>query len=522
MIRHHEKTYSSSLSLWRQTRAAIDGKPSVLELILKDSDCGIVSPRYKGNAKDVSAMVCDFWNRPSYWNATGMTKESYDGMIKSKEPVAVWSSEMDYLEYRANGSDGIRAVSSEVVSEILETGRYGLLADMPQMKTSRLSDAIEPVMRGYKAENIFYWRTVGNKLVEVRMYEEFEKDSGSMNHETELQIRRLVLLDEEMIIDGESVIDEKGAPFMRSVYHNQVWRGVGSCDSNLFELTNDNPVGGEMISDVPPIANGAYLDFIPFQFIGADNNTPGIGKIPLFDLGSANLEHFRLAAYNQENLEYHAQGCTNLFIGDIEEFNTNNPIGMQSGAKGFNILGKEDRVEIIQIEATGALPAEMDRAEKRIIGLGAQVVQDINTNKTLGGQEMEFAASTSTLKRISYNCTDGINQVLEWMQLFKGLTTDISYKLNTQFVTDNMDAPMVAQHLSMVMNGFLPGETLMETARKAGLTEEDNETLLQMIEDQVPVSGTDEETAILQAEIDDLREQLEAAKGKNKPVATGE
>lgn len=477
--------YLEKLPLIQQTRAAIGGKADILCMI---AGC-LPNPLYRKTATNyaqVSERIDNYWLRARYYNATGRTHEALNGMLWSKEPIDERPSALDYNDTNADGAgNSLRDVATEITSDLTGVGRYGSLVDMPSGESGTIeeneSGMFAPHIINYRPEQIFYVRessgNSGKMLAEIRLYETYEVQQNELTWETKKQIRRLVILD--------------------GVYHNQIWRE------------------GELYEDVTPIASGKTLSFITFYFFGADDNTSNFGKIPLFDLGSVNLGHFTLDADNRDNLHYHGQGMTNVFSSmDVDDFNTANPNGLDVGAKGKNMFGVEDRVEILQLEATGAIAAEMLRDEQRMIGLGAQVVQDVNTNVTLGAKEMEFGASTSTLKQISLNASRGIEQLERWQLMFLGDTaSDVIYKINTDFITDDVTPEMVNAHMALVQGGQLPLTTIFETSRKAGLTDKDDETLKNDLGEQaMGITGTSEETATLMAERDALKEELAALK----------
>jgi len=269
------------------------------------------------------------------------------------------------------------------------------------------------------------------------------------------------------------------------IYNNQLW--------------NDKK---EMIgASVTPKANGKFLTEIPFQFFGADNNSPEYSKVPLYDLANANLGHFVLDCDNRDNLHFHGQGMTNVFTDmNPEEFQESNPNGLDVGAKGRNLFNAGDKVELLQLEATGAIPAEMVRDQERMVMLGAQLVTNASSTQTLGAKEIEVTTSTSTLKRIAFNVTEGIEQCLGWAALFLGESKESTYKINTDFVTDDMSPEMITKQMEMVQGGVLPKATLWETARKVGFTKLDDKTLKAEAEkDSAEMVGMGQDAATVQA-----------------------
>lgn len=497
--------YKEQLNLWQEVRAAIAGKPEVLKII----SC-LPGPQYKtftshdGMTKEQYAQaarcnennrlrVQSYWSRGRFFPATGRTFETLGGMLWAKEPESNINNRLLYLETNADGcGNGIREVAQKVTAELLTTGRYAILVDMPAApvdengNTKALTPAqmdsgeFAPKYIKYTAEQILTPRANGNgrSVDEVRLIETHSVQKSEFDWEEKEYIRRLV------VING--------------IYHNQLW--------------NDKD---EMISDVTPKANGKLLPEILIQFFGADDNSPEYSRIPLYDLSNVNLGHFVLDCDNRDNLHYHGQGMTNVFVESGDDFADDNPNGLDVGAKGRNQFGHNDRVEILQLEATGAIPAEMLRDEDRMVMAGAQVVVNNNATETLGAKRIDANANMSSLKRISYNISDGFTQLLAWTLMFYGITEESTYRLNSDFITDDLSPEMINTHMALVQGGLLPAVTLNETARKAELTKLDDAEIAEGLKNQSELTGgTSEEQAALQAENDTLREELEALKAK--------
>ena len=497
-----DSNYLEQEELRQQTRAAIAGKYEVLKII----SC-LPGPQYKQftpyNGMSEAALaqgrrcneqnslrVNSYWSRGRWFPATGRTYETLGGMIWSKEPESDIQPKLDYLIDNADGTGcGLREVAQKTVDEVIAVARYGILVDMPASPTNDNGDRVQltaaqngsseflPKWIKYKAEQILTPRTNGksSSVDEIRLVEIHSEQKSEFEWEDKTFIRRLILID--------------------GIYHNQLW--------------NDKD---EKISDVVPVANGSTLTEIPFQFFGADDNSAEYSKLPLYDLANENLGHFVLDCDNRDNLHYHGQGMTVVSTDmDKDEFDTMNPNGLDVGARGMNMLDAAGSVSIIQIEATGAIPAEMLRDEDRMVMSGAQLVTDNNANETLGAKRIDANASMSALKRISFNITDGFKQLFTWTAQFLGEESTSMYKLNSDFITDDLTPEMINAHMALVQGNILPAITLNEVARKAELTDLDDEAIAQALSDQqLLTGGGPEEMAALQAQLDDALEKLAA------------
>tara|TARA_R110002124_G_scaffold272158_1_gene441197 strand:- start:1665 stop:3188 length:1524 start_codon:yes stop_codon:yes gene_type:complete len=498
-----DKEYIEQEELRSQTRAAIAGKYEVLKII----DClpgpqyksftsfnGMTDPAYnqamKCNVQN-TLRVASYWSRGRWFPATGRTFETLGGMVWSKEPESDIQPKLEYLIDNADGAGcGLREVAQRTTAKVIADARYGILVDMPASPVNENGERVQltraqnesgeflPKWIQYDADQIIYTRANGksNSVDEIRLTELHNEQKNEFEWEDKKYIRRLIMID--------------------GVYHNQLWSDKD-----------------EIVSDVIPVANGKVLKEILFQFFGADDNSPEYSKLPLYDLANVNLGHFVLDCDNRDNLHFHGQGMTNIFVEDGSNFEEANPNGLDVGAKGKNQFGANDRVEIVQIAATGAIPSEMLRDEDRMVMSGAQLVTDNSANETLGAKRIDANASMSALKRISFNISDGFKQLFTWTSLFLGEAGESVYKLNSDFITDDLTPEMINAHMALVQGNILPAITLNEVARKAELTDLDDQEIADALNDQqLLVGGTSEEQAGIQAQLDAALEELATLK----------
>jgi hypothetical protein len=88
-------------------------------------------------------------------------------------------------------------------------------------------------------------------------------------------------------------------------------------------------------------------------------------------------------------------------------------------------------------------------------------------------------------------------------------TEQVSYKINTEFFTDEMDAQKIALHFQTVQGGLMPKSSYWEVARQAGLTHLSNDEIDdELNESALDVNAESEEMARLRAENEALKEQL--------------
>ena len=461
--------------VWMQTRAAINGKLGVIALI-DDAGCnsgylGLVAPNANTNDPYYQRKRQAYFSRGRFSNFTGRTHDSYLGLIGSKEAEVELPSGIDGMK---DGCDGgkttLHDFSLALASELLITARAGILSEPPNTAGSTLNETTLPKLVMYKAEQIFNPIMIDGELVRVDLVEFYYNLNDSDEYELEEQTRRLQL------------------------------NSTGNYEAVVYRK-------GEVYSRVEAMVDGRPLKYIPFQFAGAENNKANYDRPVMFDLAHQNIGHFQLDCEVRNNLHYHLNAVVNVFVSDADAFAENNPAGFTVGADGRNVFQTDERAELMQMEANGAGPNQMKADEAIMIMLGAQVVQQDRTNKTLGAEIIESNASMSQLKRISINTSTAITQALEWCAEFVGATPDdVEFKVNDKFVTDDMSIQDLVGMFNIVQGAGLPQSVLFNVARKAGFTEKENEELLQEIEDE-GMGGDSEEVAALKMELDNLREE---------------
>jgi hypothetical protein len=498
-----DQEYIEQEKIRSETRAAITGKYGVLKIItclpgpqyktftsFVGMDEAAINQANRCNEQNI-LRVRSYWSRGRWFPATGRTYETLGGMVWSKEPESEIQPKLEYLVDNADGKGcGLREVAQKVTAKVIADARYGILVDMPASPVNDEGERIQltpaqnespefsPKWIQFDADQIIYTRNNGksNSVDEIRLVEIRSEPKDEFEWEDKNYIRRLIMID--------------------GIYHNQ--------------LFNDKD---ELLSDVMPVANGSTLTEIPFQFFGADDNSPEYSKLPLYDLANVNLGHFVLDCDNRDNLHFHGQGMTNIFVQDGGEFEESNPNGLDVGAKGKNQFGVNDRVEIVQIEATGAIATEMLRDEDRMVMSGAQIVMPGGSTETATSKRIDANASMSILKRMSYNVGDGFTQLFVWTAQFLGEVSTSTYKPNTDFITDDLTPEMIKVHMELVQGSILPAVTLNETARKAQLTDLSNEDIaIELSNQNTLTGGTSEEQASIQSQLDAALEEIAALK----------
>lgn len=367
--------------------------------------------------------------RTPFFNATARTIDGLVGMVYRKAPVSDVPAAMDEMvaDIDLQGRS-LSLKSKEVLRQVIEVGRVGLLVEYPQALAGppTLAQAAalnyRPYVVEYKAEQILNWREmrVNNKLqpVFVSLYETEEVWEGYEQKMVE-QIRILELIE--------------GA-YMQSLYRKL-----------------DNSKDWTLVDQFMPTRNGAPLDYIPFICFNPNQLGLTVEKPPLLDLVEINLSHYRTSA-DYENAA-HFCGVPTPFLAGIQ-------LGEGESVKlGFGAIVAADpnaKAEFLEFTGSGLEPLAKIKIEKeaQMAALGSRMLAA--EKKQAEAQDtvrLRHAGEGAVLAATAATVSEGFQKILEIMRDWQGIAGDVSFQLNTDFV----DAGMTAQELTALVDSWMKG-----------------------------------------------------------------
>ena len=168
-----------------------------------------------------------------------------------------------------------------VVGEVLALGRCGTLIDWQADGESRAY-----VVR-YSAEDILNWQTARingrNVVTMIALREQIERPD-------ELDPFALKITETVRVLKLEQLADGS------TRYLVEIWENNPA----------DKDAGWTLTETRVPLRLGKPLPLIPFVFHGPRNALPDVDKMPLADIISVNLDHYRLDADYKHGLHFTA------------------------------------------------------------------------------------------------------------------------------------------------------------------------------------------------------------------------
>lgn len=454
------KQYNAAANRWDLVRSVVANNASKFIRTVDPLDHGR-SEQYRE-----SAILTNF---------TGLTKVGLTGLVFRKPSTARLPRELEYLKEDATGGDlPLEQMAHFIVGELLETGRHGILVDYPPVpeglsKQQLQEEQYAARLKSYAAESIINWRVkeIGSRVVlDLVVLKEMVDEIGEDGFQWEEKVQYRVLR-----------LDEEGH------YIQQVF------DEDQMLLSFSKPMK----------LNSKPFDYIPFTFIGSQNNDADVDKIPLYDLAVINIGHYRNSADLEES--GYVCGQPTLFLSadlDQETFKSMNPNGVRFGSRQGIFLGPTGAAQLLQANPNQLISQMMLEKRNYAVELGARIISLPGGRETAEAARIRFGSQNSALGTLTANIGTAIEQCLKWTTEFMGGNPDsIDYELNDQFYEENADPAIIAQELMVFDRSLMTTEEFRNNRRLDGTLDPDSvdDGIIAVQHVQDPLAGVGEELA---------------------------
>lgn len=433
--------YDDAILRWRRNRDAISGQ----DAIKRGGELYLPRPNADDDTKANLARYERYLERALWYAAPERTKASLIGSVFRRGPeVQEMVPQIEYILEDADGTGtSLEQVSKEIVGELLEVGRFGVLVDYPEAAPGLSLEEIErrairASFSTYSAESIINWRVEKDggryRLTLVVLHECVDKGDDDFRKETVSQWRVLRLVD--------------------GLYVQEVY------DTNLQQVT----------AITPRQSNGQPWQEIPFLIFGAETNRADVDKAPLTHLCNHAIAYWQTSADHRENLYMHGQLTLGISSDlDVDQWQQANPNGVQVGAPVGVFLGPGGGFHTAHAPESTALSKALEDLRTEMSELGAQIIQQGNQAETAEAARIDASAESSVLSNVVGNASEGIEQCLEWVALYMGGDPKkVLFKLNTEFFDDTLDAQTRTVMLAEMDRGLISKNDYRASLRKSG------------------------------------------------------
>lgn len=428
--------YTESKAAWKMCRDAEFGQRK----IRKGGEDYL--PKLSGQSDDA---YNSYLNRGLFYNATGRTISALLGLALRKPYTLELPTGMD--DWKSNidlAGTSFKGFVKKSFFETMVVGRMGVLVDHknPIKQSSNVltieetrRQSLRPYLVIYKAEEILNWKL------------------GTVNNVTMLVA---VTLKETVEVDGENVEQRRVLTFDK--------------DGNyIHEIYREKDSSWVLQDTIKPLKDGNPLNKIPFYFFGMEENPVEVGKLPVEDLANINIAHFRNSC-DLENGAHVSGQPTPYVIGDVES-----SFQFELGQSGL-MLPQGCEIGFLQCGSEGfaTLEKAMDKKEQQMAAMGARMLapekSGVEAADTLSIRRIGEDSSLSSLAQVIETT---IKSILEFMAEWAGLSGEVRFEMNKDYIPSQMSYQMLQALLQAVQSGEMSQETFFENLKNGEIIADD-------------------------------------------------
>lgn len=460
--------YKEFLPRWELVRDCVEGAPAIKSRARKlGPDVTLDSwkrplpgtrylpqPRPYDTSAENRSRYFSYLERALFVGYTAMTKEGLMGLAFRNEPIINLPVSLEYLRSNADGGGtSLTQFIREVMGEVIETGRVGLLADYPEAPagmTQAETEALGLVSRIsiYPAEAIINWRweLVGTQrqLTLVVLREEVQEDVDGFDVEVKPRYRVLRLED--------------------GVYYQELYDE----HDTLVPIQTEDGLVNRL---VPRKSDGTTWSAIPFQFIGSQNNDPMPDKSVLYDIAEANVSHYQNRADLQESSFMVGQptpwasGLDQNWVDEVLKG------GFEVGSRALIPLPENGQAGLLQASPNQLPHQVMKETENEMIRIGARLIEDSSGRETAEAARIRYGGQNSKLAGLIGNVEQAFINVIGWVGQFMGVAETPVLKMNRQFYDNSIDPQEVIAQIQLLDRGVIAESDVRDSLRKTGWVE---------------------------------------------------
>jgi hypothetical protein len=394
--------------------------------------------------------------RAVFYNVGQRTLAGLVGQVFLRDPTVNVPTLLEPVTIDATGSGvSLDQLAQEATTLDLAYGRLGLYVDYPSTAIASDNDEETPAATVAELET-------GEVRPTMRAIHPLDILNYRVKRRGAKIILSLVVFREDNITDDDGFETKK----------RDQWRVLRLDADDLYVIDIYRNKNGTQPEETyyPTDASGARLNEIPFTFIGAVNNEPKPGYMPLYDLCSLNMAHYRNSA-DYEEAAYMLGQPTAWFGGLTEEWVSNvmgGKVGL--GSRSIIPLPANSSAGLLQVEPNTLAKEAMDQKEAQMLALGAKLVEASQTQRTATEADYDNISETSVLSTVATNVGAAIKWALVWAARFAGAEEgSIDYDLNTEFDLVNLSPEERKALLSEWQAGGILDEEYRDNLRRAGI-----------------------------------------------------
>lgn len=481
--------YDAALPAWTRARDVMAGEDAI-----KAAGIRYLSKLDSQTDEEYTA----YKSRASFFNATARTAEVYLGLIFRRPPfikvpegqAALAKAMGEFVNDTDMLGSPLAAYAKSVVNEIITVGRAGTLIDWEDTVENRVYASL------YRAEQIINWRVeringrnVPTMVVLAEASSQKAEGRSQKGEEDEFEHTLTEQIRVLRLVEGGGLRDERGTDPSEGKREYE-------CVVEIWRTENEKNGKQEwkLVETRTPKRLGKPLPMIPFVFHGSQHSLPAIEKLPLADIITVNLDHYRLDADYKHGVHFTAlptawvsgfDKSATLRIGASTAWVTDTP-GATAGFLEFKGQGLE------------TFERAMSRDERLMAVLGSRLLEDQKkVGETATAIELRQSGENSILGNIALNVGASLTQVMRWAYWWNStepmpdeITTEqVLIELNTDFSNKGLASQDIQAIVGAWQAGAISRDTMTELFRRGEVLPEGRsmEEELALIAEGAPV-----------------------------------
>ncbi len=451
--------YDANLPTWLRARDVLAGEDAVKSAGEK------YLPRLEAQTDDEYGA---YRARASFFNATARTADGYVGLIFRRPPFiklpegssAIGKALADFANDADMRGTPFTTYAKTIVTEVMSIGRVGSLVDWEGASRTGHHENRVYVTR-YAAENILNWRVgrINGRSV-LTLVVLAETVDGGMQNDDEFEQQEVDQLRVLKLVPGET----------GHVCQVDIWQ-------RAEKKSKRQQSEWELKETRIPLRLGKPLPMIPFVFHGPRHFLPDCEKLPLGDVITVNLDHYRLDADFKHGMHF-----TALPTAWVSGFDKDATLRIGSSTAWVT---ETTGATAGFLEYTGqglkTFERALDRDERLMAVLGARLLE---SQKKVGESaeaiELRQSGENSILSNIALSVSASLSQVLAWAywwnsteELPDDVTNDqVVIELNTDFSTKGMSATELTAVVKAWQSGAMSQDTMLDLFRRGEILPE--------------------------------------------------
>lgn len=424
---------------WRKCRDFVDGSDAV-----KHGGARYL-PRPSGLDDE---EFRNYVQRGAFFNASQRTVDSLVGLVMAKPPAVEMPDGIaalaDYFDGKGSKAEDF---ARDAVFEVLVTGGGCGVIDRPETPEgveTRLQEqqlGLRPYASWYPMEDVLEWRygTINGKreVVFLKLSETWDDIEDEWTIKLRPQIR---VFD---IVEGQA--------------RCRVFRETGA--------------GWEVYSETfLRKSSGQPFTYVPAVLFGPVKNEPA--KPPILDLVEVNRSHWQNSADLEHGL--HFTGLPTPYVAG-HTFDQGEVVRLGSKTLfAFENTGAKLEFASFSSDGLAGLESALDRKEQQMAALGARMLAPEGSQAESGeALAIRRGGENSALGKLAESVSRCMELLLETMGEWEGISGDVSFRLNTDYLPADMTAQELTAAISAVDRGYMSKQEFFELLKAGGQVRDD-------------------------------------------------